>query len=403
MGQRAEVEHVEVGVVGVGTIHGDHVLGGIVGQPAVQDVGADGSLVDLAALDHLGAVDVGLSVVDAADRLDEDVVSVVVLRILLHDPGLQRLVLGQVVSAAAVGGLCTGGELVTDLFQQGAVSGLIGQVAQQAQEAREIVGQGVGQGVLIHSVDAHVLKINGSVGGGAVRACHGDHAGSIHGVGGAVIVHDAAVGVGQVDVVVVVIVSACNVGGDEVHVGGSVVRGQDVLQGVHKVLRGHGSNDFAVAVHPVLVTQVERPGQGVHIPVPAGGQALFHHTLVVVLHQGVHAVGAHLHFQVGRGGQVVQSGRLAVVQDGIAAAACRSRTGSRGAASGRTAAAAAQQTSCTGANGCQTAGLEELTTGDRMSHDDSLFSSVLHFAFVLFCPLFPSSGGGAANCPAGSL
>ena len=132
MGEGHEVEHVEVGVVGVGAVHGDHALGGVVGQPAVEDVGADGGFVDLAALDHLRAVDGGLGVVDAADGLDEDVVGVVVLRVLLHDPSLQRLVLGQIEGTAAIHGLGRGGVLVAHLLQQRAVGGLIGQVAQQA-------------------------------------------------------------------------------------------------------------------------------------------------------------------------------------------------------------------------------------------------------------------------------
>ena len=261
MGEGHEVEHIEVGVVGVGAVHGHHVLGGVVGQPAVEDVGADGGLVDLAALDHLRAVDAGLGVVDAADGVDEDIVSVVVLGVLLHDPGLQRLIGGQIEGTAAVGGLSAGSELVAGLFQQRAVSRLVGQIAQQAQEAREVVGQGVGQGVVIHSGDTHGVEVHRCVGGG-VRAGgrHGDDAAAVHGVGGAVIVHDAGVGVVQIDVVVVVVVSACDVSGDEAHVGGGVVRGQDVLQSVHEVLCSDGGHDLAVAVHPVLLTQMERPG-----------------------------------------------------------------------------------------------------------------------------------------------
>ena len=77
-------------------------------------------------------------------------------------------------------------------------------------------------------------------------------------------------------------VSACDVSGDEAHVGGGVVRGQDVLQSVHEVLCGDGGHDLAVAVHPVLLTQMERPGQGVGIPVPAGGQAFAHDALSLI-------------------------------------------------------------------------------------------------------------------------
>ena len=394
MGEGHEVEHIEVGVVGVGAVHGHHILGGVVGQPAVEDVGADGGLVDLAALDHLGAVDAGLGVVDAADGVDEDVGGVVVLGVLLHDPGLQRLVGGQIECAAAVGGLCAGGELVAGLLQQRAVGRLIGQVAQQAQEAREIVGQGVGQGVLVHSGDAHGFEIHGCIGGGVCAGgSDGDDAVGIHGVGGAVLVHDAGVGVVQVDVVVVVVVRACDVAGDEAHVGGGVIRGQDVLQGVHEVLRRDGGDDLAVAVHPVLIPQMERPGQGVGIPVPAGGQTLAHDALVVVLDQSVHAVCADDHLKVGAGGQVVQGGRLAVVQDGVAGAGAGG--GCAGGAAGRRAAAAGQQAGCAGTGGCQTAGLQELTAGDgSVHHKFPLFLLLLYrdSIRVARCPLFPVSG-----------
>ena len=93
MGEGHEVEHIEVGVVGVGAVHGHHILGGVVGQPAVEDVGADGGLIDLAALDHLGAVDAGLGVVDAADGVDEDVVRQSVADIfarVLEDAGVYK-------------------------------------------------------------------------------------------------------------------------------------------------------------------------------------------------------------------------------------------------------------------------------------------------------------------------
>ena len=394
MGEGHEVEHIEVSVVGVGTVHGHHVLGGVVGQPAVEDVGADGGLVDLAALDHFGAVDAGLGVVDAADGVDEDVVSVVVLGVLLHDPGLQRLVGGQIEGTAAVGGLCAGSELVAGLFQQRAVSGLVGQIAQQAQEAREVVGQGVGQGVVIHSSDTHGVEVHRCVGGGVrVGGSHGDDAAAVHGVGGAVIVHDAGVGVVQIDVVAVVVVSACDVSGDEAHVGGGVVRGQDVLQSVHEVLCGNGGHDLAVAVHPVLLTQMERPGQGVDIPVPAGGQAFTHDAFVVVLDQRIHAVCAHDHLKVSAGGQVVQGSGLAVVQDGVAGAG--TGRGCAGSAAGGRAAAASQQAGCAGTGGCQAAGLQELTAGDgSVHHKFPLFLFLLYKGQhrVVRCPLFPGNG-----------
>ena len=364
-----EVEHVEVGVVGIGTIHGDHVLGGIVSQPAVQNIRADGGFVDLAALDHLGAVHGSLGVVNAADGVDKDIVRIIVLGVLLHDPGFQRLVIGQVESTAAVQGLGAGGILVAHLAQQGAVSGLIGQVAQQAQEAGEIVSQGVGQGVVIHSGHAHRIKVHGGVGGSGTVCCGHSHvAAAIGDIGGAVIVHSAVFSIGQVDVIVVVIIRTGNVGGDQAHVGGSVIRGQHILQGIHKVLCGHGGNDFAVVVHPVLLAQGEGPGQGVGIPLPLGGQALAHHALVVVLDQGVHAVCTHDHFQVGGGGQVVQGCRLAGIKHGVLAGI---RTGSRtGGAAAALTAAAGQQTGGAGTCGCQAACLEELTTRNRLFHNE---------------------------------
>ena len=397
MGVGHEVEHVEVGVVGVGAVHGDHAPGGVVAQPAVQNIGTDGGFVDLAALDHLRAVDGGFSVVDAADGLDEDVVGVVVLRIFLHDPGLQRLVIRQIERTAAVHGLGRGGVLVAHLVQQGAVGRLIGQVAQQAQEAGEVVSQGVGQGVVIHGRDAHGVEVQRLVGaGGAVRSGHGDQTAGVGGVGGAVVVHNAGVGVVQVDVVVVVVIGTGDVGGDQTDVGGGVVRGQNILQGVHKVLRGDGGHDFAVVVHPVLLPQMEGPGQGVRIPVPAGGQTFAHDALVVVLDQRIHAVGTHDHFQVGGGGQVVQGGGLAGVQDGVLGGVHRAGSRAAGAAGRGTAAAAGQQTGCTCACGCQTAGFEELAARNQMIHDKIPLSSYFMFlcapAAGVHC--FPSAG----NC-----
>ena len=382
VGEGHEVEHVEVSIVGVGTVHGDHALGGVVAQPAVEDVGADGGFVDLAALDHLGAVDGGFGVVDAADRLDVHAVGVVVLGILLHDPRFQRLVLGQIECAAAVHGLGAGGVLVAHLVQQGAVGRLIGQIAQQAQEAGEVVGQGVGQGVVIHGLDAHSVEVHGGIGAGRAVGCgDGDDAAAVYGVGGPVVIHDAGVGVVQVDVVVVVVVRAGNVGGDQTDVGRSIVRGQDVLQGVHKVLCGDGGNDFAVVVHPVLIPQLEGPGQGVGIPVPLGGQTFAHDALVVVLDQRIHAVRAHDHFQIGGGGQIVQGGGLAGIQNGVLGGIDRAGSRTTGAA-GRRTAAAAQQTGGTGGSGCQTAGLEELAARNRMFHDKIPLSS----CFVFWTP-----------------
>ena len=193
--------------------------------------------------------------------------------------------------------------------------------------------------------------------------------------------------------VVVVVVSACDVSGDKAHVGGGVVRGQDVLQSVHEVLCSDGGHDLAVAVHPVLLTQMERPGQGVDIPVPAGGQAFAHDALVVVLDQRIHAVCAHDHLKVGAGGQVVQGSGLAVVQDGVAGAG--TGRGCAGSAAGGRAAAASQQAGCAGTGGCQAAGLQELTAGDgSVHHKFPLFLFLLYKGQhrVVRCPLFPGNG-----------
>ena len=370
-----EVEQVEVSIVGVGPVHRDQVLGGVVGQPAVQDVRADGGLVDLAAPDHLGAVDLGLGVVDAADRLDKDVVGVVVLGVLGHDPAFQRDVLGQVERAAAVQRLGRGGELVAHLLQQGAVGRLVGQVDQQAQKAGEVVRQSIGQGVLVHRLDPHRVKVHrreglGVCAGGADR----DHAVRVHRVGGAVVLHQAAVGVGQVDLVVVVGFGPGDVGSDQTHVGGRVGGVEQVAQGIHKVLRGDGGHHFAVHVHPVFVPQVEGPGQGGLVELPLGGQALPHDALVVVFHQGVDAVGAHHHLDVGGGGQVVQSRGLAGIQDGVAGGVRRGGAPARGGAA-RT--AGAEQPGGAGGGGGHAGGLEELPAGKGMTHKKLPFSFIL--------------------------
>ena len=216
-----------------------------------------------------------------------------------------------------------------------------------AQEAGEVVGQGVGQGVVIHGRDAHGVEVQRLIGAGsAVRGGHGDQTAGVGSVGGAVVVHNAGVGVVQVDVVVVVVIGTGDVGGDQTDVGGCVVRGQNILQGVHKVLCGDGGHDFAVVVHPVLLPQMEGPGQGVRIPVPAGGQTFAHDALVVVLDQRIHAVGTHDHFQIGGGGQVVQGGGLAGVQDGVLGGVHRAGSRAAGAAGRGAAAAAGQQTGC---------------------------------------------------------
>src|SRR5699024_4653232 len=328
---------------------------------------ADGGLVDLAAPDHLGAVDLGLGVVDAADRLDKDVVGVVVFGVFGHDPAFQRDIFGQVERAAAVQRLGGGGELVAHLLQQGAVGRLVGQVDQQAQKAGEVIRQGIGQGVFVHRLDPHRVKVHRRKGRGlGPGRADGDGAAGVHRVGGAVLRHQGAVGVGQVDLVVVVGFGPCDVGGDQPHVGGGVGGVEQVAQGVHKVLGGDGGHHLAVHVHPVLVPQVEGPGQGGLVKLPLGGQALPHHALVVVLHQGVDAVGAHHHLDVGGGGQIVQGGGLAGIEDGIAGGV---RCGGPSARGGAARAAGAEQPGGAGGGGGHAGSFEELAAGKSMTHE----------------------------------
>ena len=254
VGVGQEVEEVEVALAGLRAIHGHHILGGIVCQPAVQNVRADGGLVDFAAPHHLRAADERLLIVDVADGVDVDIVLIVVFGVFLHHPAFQRGVLRQIERTAAAGGLGAGAELVAQLCQHGAVGRLKGGVVQQAQKAREVVVQSIGQGVLVHGSHAHGGKIHSGAGGGAaVGGGHGDGACGVDGVGGAVLGYGAVVGVVAPDAVVVVVLSPGHIGGDEAGGAGSVVRVQQIGQRVHKVLRGHRAKHRAGIVHPVLV------------------------------------------------------------------------------------------------------------------------------------------------------
>ena len=362
-----EVEDVEIALAGLRALHGHHVPGGVIGQPAVQNVRADGGLIDLAALDHLRAADELFLIVDVAHRIDINAVGIVVLGVLLHHPAFQRGVLGQIERAAAAGGLGTGAELVGKLLQQRAVGGLVGGVAQQAEEARKIKVQGVVQGVLVHSLDPHGAEIHSRIlSGSAVRSGGRHSAVCVDGVGGAVLGCGAVVGVVAVDTVVVIIVCTGHIGGDKACGGGSIVRVQHIGQRIHKVLRSHRTQHLTIAVHPVLVPQVEGPGQAVSVPLPSSGKALPDLAAVVVFHQCVDALGAVVEVRIGRADQIVQGGGLAGVQHGIGGAAA----GSAGAAaigSGGAAAAAQQTGSCSRKGGC-TAALQELTAGNGMTH-----------------------------------
>ena len=173
--------------------------------------------------------------------------------------------------------------------------------------------------MLVHRLDAHRLEVHRLEGLGiGAGGADGDDAGGVHRVGGAVIAHQVVVGVGEVDLIVIVGLCAGDVGSDKSHVGGGIVGGQLVAQGVHKILGGDGGDHFAVHVHPVFIPQGEGPGERGLVKGPLGGEALFHDALVVKLQQRIHAVGAHHHLDVRRGGQVVQGGGLAGIQNGIA-------------------------------------------------------------------------------------
>ena len=219
--------------------------------------------------------------------------------------------------------------------------------------------------MVVHGLDAHGVELHGRVaGGGAVGGRHGNGAVGGHGIGGAVFVHGAAGCAAAVDVVVEIILCTGHIPGDEAGGGGSVVRVQHIGQCVHKVLRGDGAQHFAVAVHPVLIPQVEGPGQGVGVPLPAGGKAFANFAAAVVLHQRVDALGAVVQVRVGRTDQVVQGGGLAGIQHGVGGAV----PGAAAAVRGRTAAAAQQAGGCHGKGG-RAAALQELAAGDRMRHD----------------------------------
>ena len=112
-------------------------------------------------------------------------------------------------------------------------------------------------------------------------------------------------------------------------------------------------------------------GQGIRIPLPGGGQTLADLAAVVVLHQRVHALGAVVQVRVCGADQIVQSGGLTGVQQGVGAAA-----GAAGGAAGSgRAAAAAQQAGCRCGNNSGTAGFQELAAGNGMTHKKSLFLS----------------------------
>ena len=126
--------------------------------------------------------------------------------------------------SSVAGGLGAGAELVAQLRQHGAVGRLKGGVVQQAQKAREVVVQGIGQGVLVHGSHAHGGKIHSRAGGGAaIGGGHGDGACGVDGVGGAVLSHGAVVGVVAPDAVVIVVLCPGHIGGDEAGSAGGVV------------------------------------------------------------------------------------------------------------------------------------------------------------------------------------
>ena len=221
--------------------------------------------------------------------------------------------------------------------------------------------------MLVHSLDPHGAEIHSRIlSGSAVRSGGRHSAVCVDGVGGAVLVHGAVAGVVAVDTVVVIIVCTGHIGGDKACSGGSVVRVQHIGQRIHKVLCGHRAQYLAIAVHPVLVPQVEGPGQAVGVPFPGSGKTLPDLAAVVVFHQCVDALGAVVEVRVGRADQIVQGGGMAGVQHGIGGAAAGS-AGVAAIGSGGAAAAAQQTGSCSRKGGC-TAALQELTAGNGMTH-----------------------------------
>ena len=226
--------------------------------------------------------------------------------------------------------------------------------------------------MLVHGLDAHGIKIHGSIArGGAIGGCGGHRAVGFQRVGGAGLGHGAVGGAGFVEQIVVVILGTGHIGGDQAGRGGCIGRGEHILQRIHEVLCGDRAQYLTVAVHPVLIPQVEGPGQGIRIPLPGGGQTLADLAAVVVLHQRVHALGAVVQVRVCGADQIVQGGGLTGVQQGVGAAA-----GAAGGAAGSgRAAAAAQQAGCRCGNNSGTADFQELAAGNGMTHKKSLFLS----------------------------
>ena len=103
-------------------------------------------------------------------------------------------------------------------------------------------------------------------------------------------------------------------------VGGArgVLGVKHVLGRGHEVVGRHIRHRFAVAVHPFhALAQVERPGQAVLAHFPALRQGRLHAPVLVVLYQGINQVGCQGELVRRTGGQVVQGGHFAGIQNAI--------------------------------------------------------------------------------------
>ena len=275
-----EVEAVEIAVVGDSTVTHHDV--GVGGQPLVHHVVAQFGAVHLAALGHNGCQGAGFGVVDAVNAVQVHVVGVPVVDVLhIHMLHL-GLELGEDERAAVVHLVAGGGELRAQLLQLRAVGGHEAAVGHAGDEVGGGLGQGVLQGVVVDGLHAHQVEI-------------GDFAVLVFG--------------GVDDVARV---------GHQVGHAGLIFGGQHILQGGHEVVGGHFRHGVALVVIPLhAAAKVEGPGQLVGGNLPAFGQAGQHLRVAVILHQGVHHVGAHGLIPGRAAGQVVQGGNLAAIEGGV--------------------------------------------------------------------------------------
>ena len=281
----------------------DLVLGALVLEHGIQQVGGDGQVIHLAGLIHAGGHAVGLGVVGLADLVDQDVVLVPVGGVLGEHALVLRLKAGQDVGAVVQQAVGIQTELVAHLLQEGAVHRHEGGVGQHAQEERAGLIQRVDQRVVIHGLDADVLGLDflHDLDGIAVR---------IGGLG-------AVLALQQVGGVVIVGLGVVYHRAGVVHVlAAGIVDGViDVLGGGDPVVGGDVRHFLAVLVHPLhALADVEGPLGHVLVALPALGQRRNDVAVAVIFHKAVHHVGADGVLVGGGGGQVVQGGDFAGIQ-----------------------------------------------------------------------------------------